>query len=149
MARASQVLTRTSHWKRFKAGILPESRYFSDLFYHLCLSFLRSLYGPEGVVQVLLPIAFQKTSKRKKEKQGKGVTTWLFTRAFGNCHLTFVCIPLYKLWPVVTLNCEGGQRAEVFWEGRYTEKIWKKEMLIKKKRKATRVQLRVLHGIYC
>ena len=108
-----------------------------------------TLWSRRGSTGSITKIAFQKTSKRKKEKQGKGVTTWLFTRAFGNYHLTFVCIPLYKLWPVVTLNCEGGQRAEVFWEGRYTEKIWKKEMLIKKKRKATRVQLRVLHGIYC
>ena len=70
----------------------------------------------------MIKITFQKTPKRKKEKQGKSVTTWLFARAFGNCHLTFVCLPLCKLWPVVTLTCKGGQRAEVFWAGRYLEK---------------------------
>ena len=97
----------------------------------------------------MIKIAFQKTSKREKEKQGRSVTTWLFTRAFGNCHLTSVCLPLCKLWPVVTSTCKGGQRAEVFWAGRYPEKNLEEGNVNKKKRKATTVQLTVLHGIYC
>lgn len=51
---------------------------------------------------------------------------------------------LWSHWPVREargLKCSG--QAGIW------KKIWKKEMLTKKKRKATRVQLTVLHGIYC
>lgn len=107
------------------------------------------LWSRRGSPGFMIKIAFQKTSKREKEKQGRSVTTWLFTRAFGNCHLTSVCLPLCTLWPVVTSTYKGGQRAEVFWAGRYPEKNLEEGNVNKKKRKDTTVQLTVLHGIYC
>ena len=42
---------------------------------------------------------------------------------------------------MVTPTYKGGQKVEIIWAGRYLKEIWKKEILMKKKRTAIEVQL--------